>query len=151
MATTLTERLQEMDRQALIKEASTLIDEEVRRKSGLSGMALKGGYKVINKIKPGMIEDAVDHLLDDFTDALNPVYQAYQEQDEVETFEEYIKKHDRRAANDLLSITDGRAERSDNKVLKSTYSKLRGQAEKHVVEALPGVGRMIDKHASKKE
>ena len=147
MATSLTERLQEMDRPALIKEAADLINEEVARKSGLSGMALKGGYKVVKKLKPGMIEDAVDHLLDEFTDALDPLYQDYQEQDEVSSFEGYIKKHDRQAANDLLSITDSRAENSDNRVLKSTYSKLRGQAEKHVVEALPGVGRMIDKHA----
>jgi hypothetical protein len=148
MPTTLTERLQEMDRKELVREAAILIDEEVARKSGLSGMALKGGYKMVKTIKPGMIEEAVDHLLDDFTDALNPLYQAYGEQDEVKTFEAYIKKHDRRAANDLLSITDGRAERSQHKTLKATYGKLRGQAEKHVTEALPGVGRMIDKHAS---
>jgi hypothetical protein len=147
MPSTLTERLKEMDRAALIREAAQLIDDEVARKSGLSGVALKGGYKVVKTIKPGMIEEAVDHLLDDFTDALDPLYQAYQEQDQVKSFESYIKTHDRRAANDLLGITDAKAERSQHKVLKSTYAKLRGQAEKHVIEALPGVGRLIDKHA----
>ena len=109
-------------------------------------MALKGGYRVVKKLKPNMIEDAIDHLLDDFTEALDPLYQDYLESD-VETFEAYLPDHDEQAANDLLSITDRRAENTDHRVLRKTYSKLRGQAEKHVRQALPGVGRLIDRHA----
>lgn len=145
---TLTERLKQTDRKIVITDTARLIDEEVSSKSGISGMAIKGGYKVVKKLKPGMIEDAVDHLLDDFTAALDPLYQDFLTADEG-LFENYIKYHDSRAANDLLSITDARAERSSKQALKSTYSKLRGQAEKHVREALPGVGRLIDSHAPK--
>ena len=145
--TSLTERLQTVDRQIVIDDTAQLIDDEVRSKSGFSGMALKGGYKVVKKLKPNMIEEAIDHLLDDFTAALDPLYQEFITEEDVESFEVYIQDHDARAANDLLSITDARAERSDKQVLKSTYSKLRGQAEKHVRQALPGVGRLIDRHA----
>ena len=147
--TTLTERLQSVDRSLVINDTARLIDQEVRDKSGLSGMAIKGGYKVVKKLKPNMIEEAIDHLLDDFTAALDPLYQEFLTTESVESFQVFIKDHDTRAANDLLSITDARAERSDKQVLKSTYGKLRGQAEKHVREALPAVGTLIDRHAPK--
>ena len=147
--TRLTERLQDTDRTTVIRDTTQLIDDEVRDKSGISGMAIKGGYKVVKKLRPGIIEDAVDHLLDEFTTALEPLYEDFLTDESAESFENFIKKHDDRAAQDLLTITDERARRSDKQVLKSTYSKLRGQAEKHVKDALPGVGRLIDRHAPK--
>ena len=147
--TSLTERLETVERQEVIDDTAQLIDDEVASKSGFSGMALKGGYKVVKKLKPNMIEEAIDHLLDDFSEALDPLYQDFLKSDDVDTFETYIQDHDARAADDLLSITDERAEKSDHRVLKKTYQKLRGQAEKHVRQALPGVGRLIDEHAPK--
>lgn len=147
--TSLTERLETVDRHAVIEDTADLIDDEVKSKSGLSGMALKGGYGAVKKVKPNMIEDAIDHLLDDFSDALDPLYQDFLDDENTETFETYIQDHDERAADDLLSITDERAERSDQKTLKKVYYKLRDQAERHVRQALPGVGRLIDEHAPK--
>lgn len=144
----LKNRLDQVDRQRVIADTVTLIDDEVRAKKGISGMALKGGYKVVKKLKGGrMIEKAVDNLLDEFTDALDPLYVEFLDQDTQKTFERYLRGHAPQAANALLGITDARADRADNKVLKKTYAKLRGQAQKHVTQALPGVGRLIDKHA----
>ncbi len=145
--TSLTERLQAVDRKIVIHDTETLIDDEVKAKSGISGMAIKGGYKVVKKVRPGIIPDAIDHLLDEFTEALDPLYAEFLETDSEENFESFIQRHENRAAQDLLAITDARAEQSDKQVLKSTYGKLRGQAEKHVKQALPGVGRLIDRHA----
>ncbi len=147
--TTLTERLEEVDRQVVIDDTARLIDSEVQSKSGLSGMALKGGYAAVKRLKPNMINEAIDNLLDDFTQALDPLYQEFLEDDGVDDFESYLDAHDAQAADDLLGITDRRAEKSDQKTLKKAYSKLRGQAETHVREALPGVGQLIDKHAPK--
>lgn len=146
----LTERLQTADRAAVVADTVQLIDDEVGRKSGMSGMALKAGYKVVQKLKGGrMIPEAVDYLLDAFTGALSPLYDTFLAQDAISTFEAFIRRHEQEASDALLHITDARAERSDNKVLRSTYEKLRGQAEKHVKEAVPGVGRIIDRHAPK--
>ena len=147
--TSLTERLETVDRQHVIDDTAELIDDEVQSKSGLSGMALKGGYGAVKKLRPNMIQRAVDHLLDDFTEALDPLYQEFLEDDDVETFEVYLQDHDDRATDDLLGITDERAEESDQKTLRKVYFKLRGQAESHVKEALPGVGRLIDEYAPK--
>lgn len=143
----LKDALANVDRSAVIRDAVELIDAEVQRKSGLSGMALKAGYGVVKKLKNGtMIEDAVNHLLDDFTNALSPLYDSYLAQDAVKTFEGFLPAQGKQGADALLAITDGKASRSDHKIIRSTYEKLRGQAEKHVIDALPGVGRLIDKH-----
>lgn len=147
---TLKARLDTADRDRVVADVVTLIDNEVKSKSGLSGMALKGGYKVVKKLKGGrMISDAADNLLDPFAEALDPLYQDYLESDSFDTFERYLSSHPTEATNALLSITDGKAERADNKVLKKTYKKLRGQAEGHVTDALPATGRLIDKYAPK--
>ena len=144
----LQQRLNEVERTVVIDDTVRLIDDEVRRKSGMTGLALKGGYKVVKKLRGGrMIEDAVDHLLDDFTAALAPMYEAYVESDDEASFEQYLSRHRDEAADALLGITDEKAKQAENRLLIKTYEKLRGQAKKHVIEALPGVGRLIDKHA----
>ena len=143
----LSEILSQVDRQVVITDTVSLIDDEVASKSGVTGLALKGGYKVVKKLKSGkMISFAVDKLLDDFTNALDPVYADFLESDE-KTFETFIKDRTDSTADALLAITDDRADRAENKVIQKTYSKLRGTAKSHVVDALPGVGRLIDKHA----
>ncbi len=142
----LEEKFEEADRQAIVDDVVQLIDDEVHSKSGLTGMALKGGYKAVRRLKDGIIEDAADELLDDFTQALAPMYDDYLDSHES-TFEAYLDAHRTEAANALLSITDEKAEEADNKSLKKIYNKLRGQAEHQVKEALPGVGEIVDKHA----
>ena len=145
----LKSRLDQSDRRRVIDDTVLLIDEEVASKGGLSGMALKGGYKMVKKLRGGrMIEDAVDSLLDDFTAALDPLYDDFLEGDQS-SFGAYLGNHRDRATNALLGITDAKVKRAENKVVIKTYEKLRGQAEKHVADALPGVGLLIDKYAPK--
>jgi hypothetical protein len=45
-----------------------------------------------------------------------------------------------------LGITDQRAERSNKKVVTSSYYKLRPTGKKHVEEAASGVGRLVEKY-----
>jgi hypothetical protein len=146
----LKRRLDTANRDEVVADVVTLIDNEVKQKSGLSGMALKGGYKIVKKLKGGrMIDDAADNLLDPFAEALDPLYSDYLESTAHPSFESFVAGHRGEATQALLSITDGKADRADNKILKKTYSKLRGQAEKHVNQAIPAVGRLIDEHAPK--
>lgn len=143
----LKSRLNEVERTVVIDDTVRLIDAEVASKGGFSGAALKGGYKVVKKLKGGtMIEFAVDKLLDDFSDALSPLYEDYVEAEEG-NFESYLRGRETEAADALLAITDDKARRAKSKVIVKTYDKLRGSAESHVIDALPGVGRLIDTHA----
>lgn len=143
----LKQKLDEVERELVISDTVKLIDDEVASKGGLGGRVLKTGYKGVKKLKNGrMIEKAVDHLLDDFAEALAPLHESYRESGEQGGFETYLKSHSDAASTALLAITDGKVERAESRVVASTYKSLRGQAEKHVKDALPGVGRLIDKH-----
>ena len=144
----LKDRLDEIDRDVIIRDVVDVIDNEVKSKGGLTGVALKGGYNAVKKLRNGhMIEDAVDELLDDFSRALSPMYEEYLDDESFGSFEEYVAANEQEATDALLSITDDRADDADNEFLAKTYGKLRGQAVKHVTAALPRVGRLIDKHA----
>ncbi|MFW5966608.1 MAG: DUF6918 family protein [Persicimonas sp.] len=148
----LEERLKSTERSEVVDAVVDLIDAEVKRKKGLSGMALKGGYKVVKRMKNGrMIHKAADGLLDPFARALEPLYQDYLDDESYASFEAYLADHRDEATEALLSITDDRAEKADHKVLKKTYGKLRGQAVDHVRDALPATGRLIDKYAPRQE
>ena len=143
----LQEKLAAIDRARVVSDTVALIDHEVQRKSGLTGMAIKGGYAAVKKLKQGrMIEKAVDILLDDFTLALSPLHDRFREQEALKTFEAYLNAHPGEACDALLKITDTRIQQAETKLIIQTYQKLRSQAEKHVQEALPGVGRLIDRH-----
>ena len=49
--------------------------KKVADKSGLTGLAIKGAYKVVQSVRPGFVRQVVDGLLDDFLSALDPIYQ----------------------------------------------------------------------------
>ncbi len=142
----LQNELDKIERDVLVDNVVHLIDQEVQDKGGLTGAALKAGYRAVKRMKGGrMVEDAVDGLLDEFTAALDPLYEDYLDSNDPD-FESYLDGHQDEATDALLSITDDRAEATDQKFLRKTYNKLRGQAEQHVTDALPRVGALVDRH-----
>ncbi len=62
-------------RTQVIEDAVRVLDAEVAGKSGLGGMAVQGAYRVVKGVSPGFVTQVVDHLLDDFLRAVDPVYQ----------------------------------------------------------------------------
>ncbi len=141
--------LADANRDTLIDDVVKLIDSEVAKKGGISGFALKKGYKVVKALKGGrMIHKATNHLLDDFTDAVAPLHDEYREAGAQGTFSDYLRRNDKKASDALLGITDKRAQRAEHKLMKKTYSTLRPQAEKHVRDALPGLGQLIDRYTA---
>lgn len=134
-------------RPALLSDCERLINDEVSSKSGLTGMAIKTAYKVVCKVKPGIIREAMDGLLDDFVKRLDPFWQQHLEAGGApEAFPTYMTSHASDIADGLLGITDERARRANNKTLVSAYEKLRPQGKKHVQEAVPGVSKMLSKY-----
>ena len=49
---------------AIVADCCKLIDEEVDSKGGISGFAIKGGYKLVKGFKPGFIPEVVESLVD---------------------------------------------------------------------------------------
>jgi hypothetical protein len=132
------------NRSKVIHDCVDVIDAEVKDKGGLSGMAIKAGYAVVNGVKPTFIAEAVDHMLDEFAGALDPTYQAAKAAGKpVAT---YFLDHKSAVADALLAITDARAKRAKTVAVIKTYEKLRGTAKQHVEAAIPRVGRLIEKY-----
>ncbi|RZQ64979.1 DUF6918 family protein [Amycolatopsis suaedae] len=148
MAASLKEILLDTNRRpAVVTDLQTLVDEEVSEKGGVSGAVVKTGYAAVKKIKPGIIPAAVDSLLDDFAGALEPFYGDFRAQGGSD-FGAYLTNRSDEASDALLGVTDARAEKSSRDSIKKVYGKLRPNGKKNVEEALPRLGKLIDKHAA---
>src|SRR6187402_1636190 len=133
-------------RSALISDAERVLDQEVADKSGLTGIAIKTAYKVVKGVRPGFIPEVVDSLLDEFLDAVEPLYQdAVAKQRPVGTG---VRENPSRVADALLAVTDRKAERAKSQVVKSAYEKLRGSAKKQVEGACPRLATLLERHAA---
>jgi hypothetical protein len=128
-----------------VDDCLALIDAEVSDKGGLTGLAIKAGYKTIQGVKPGFVRQVVVDLLPEFATALDPLYQ--EAKSAGRNVREYLSANANRAADALLTITDEKAQRSRSGMVKGTYEKLRGSAKKNVEAAVPRLAAMIEKHA----
>ena len=133
-------------RTAVIADCVDLINAEVKSKTGLGGIAVKAAFAVVKAIKPHILEESVDNMLDEFVVALQPLYAKFQEEGSSGTLEGYLNGHAPDTADALLAITDRRAERAKNRTLANAYYKLRPKGKTHVELAAPGIGRVLDKH-----
>lgn len=133
-------------RQQVVRDAEQLLNDEVDRKSGLVGLAVKGGFKAVKGFRPGIIPDTINGLLDDFATRLDPFYQAHLTSGGKSLVDAFSARK-AEIADALLAITDERAKVTRHGTLKKAYEALRPQGKKHVEEAIPGVARLVDKHA----
>ena len=141
---TLNELLQDMNlSRALVDDAVRLIDRQVANKSGLGGMAVKGGYAAVKKVGPGIIPSVLGRLLPDFSPAMQGHYDKGLASGDVDA---YFRKQASAIANDLLKVTDARAARANNKVLKKVYGKLRKVAMKHTTDGVPELSGLLQRH-----
>jgi hypothetical protein len=136
----------ESKKSAVIEDCLALIDAEVADKGGLTGLAIKAGYKTVQGIKPGFVRQVVVDLLPEFARALDPIYQDARAGGHG--VRDYFDSHTSQVADALLTITDDKAKRSKSGMVKGTYDKLRGTAKKNVEAAVPRLAAMIEKHAS---
>jgi hypothetical protein len=144
--TTLTEALTaESKKGAVVDDCVSLIDAEVGSRGGLTGLAIKAGYKTIQGIKPGFVKQVVVDLLPEFARALDPVYQ--DAKTSGQGVNDFFPANATRVADALLQITDDKASRSKSGLVKGTYEKLRSTAKKNVEAAVPRIAAMIEKHA----
>jgi hypothetical protein len=143
--TSLPEALSSADKkESVVDDCLALIDAEVGDKGGISGLALKAGYSAVKGIKPGFIRHVVSDLLPEFAQALEPFYQEAVEKKKKPS--EHFVQNGPRVADALLSVTDARAKTAKSGVVRSTYDKLRGSAKKNVEQALPRLGKLVEKH-----
>ena len=133
------------NRPKLIRDCAGLIDEEVAKKGGLSGLAIKGAFATVKAVKPGFIDGVINALLDDWVGKLEGHFTRWTEAGKVGSFGGVCGRDAGGVAEKLLEVTDGRAGKADPKIA-SLYRKLRPNAKEHVISAVPGLGRIVDKY-----
>jgi uncharacterized protein DUF6918 len=142
----LTEALTaDFKKSAVIDDCVGLIEAEVADKGGLTGLAIKAGYRTVQGVKPGFVRQVVTDLLPEFARALDPLYQEAKTQGHG--VRDHFHTNTPRVADALLSITDEKARRAKSAMVKGTYDKLRSSAKKNVEAAVPRLAAMIEKHA----
>ncbi|WP_278314916.1 DUF6918 family protein [Lolliginicoccus levis] len=146
MAGSLREHLlSDGNKDAFVAEARAVLDAEVKAKRGPGGMVIKGAYRTVNAVHATFVDGVLRALLPDFLTDLQPHWDAF-EADSAEDFGQYLAQHGDAAADSLLAVVDRRAEGSSYKSVVKLYGQLRGQAHKHVVQALPAVGELIQRN-----
>jgi hypothetical protein len=142
MSATLVEQLgKEPQRPVVVGECVELIDAQVKQK----GFIMKGAYATIKTIKKKFVPEVVDSLLDDWLGRIQPHYEKW-ETTKPSSFSDYIIARSDDVAEDLLKVTDERAENTSHTTAKKMYMKMRDSAKKNVVEAIPDLARLIEKH-----
>jgi hypothetical protein len=132
-------------RTQVIADCAKIIEQEVANKSGVSGLAISAGYRMVESFKPGFVSIVMDVLFDDFCRALQPIVdEAHAGQRPIGLF---FNTQSDRVAEALLSITDQRARSSQLLGVRAAYDQLRGMAKRNVVEAIPRVAALIERHA----
>ena len=134
-------------RRAIIDDGVRVVEAEVSSKRGMSGLAVKAGFKVVKGVKPGIIGEALNMFMDQFAEKVDPHYDRCQESGG--NLRAYFVAHADVIADDLLSIVDGRANRAKQRTLKKAYFKLRPQGKKHTIEAMPAVAGLVQRHVKK--
>jgi hypothetical protein len=130
----------------VVNDCVRVVDEEVDGKGGLSGLAVKAAYATVKAVKPGIIASAVASLLPEFARKLEPFYDAWQAEAPTETLERFLVARRSAVAEALLAVTDARAQRAENPIVRKAYDKLRPSGKRHVEEAVPRVGRVLERH-----
>lgn len=144
MADTLKEQITSPEiRPVVVKECVALVESEV----GGKGLIIRGAYKTVKKIKPGFVHSAIDGLLDDWLDKMEPFYGTWREGGNGD-YADYLEAHKGEVADQLLQVTDERAKTSKHRTAAKMYGKLRPSALKNVESAVPGLGKLIESHLS---
>lgn len=131
---------------AVVADCLSLIDAEVADKGGISGMAIKTGYKTVKGVKPGFVQNVVEALLPEFAEGLDPIHAEASAQGKA--VKAHFNAEKSRVADALLAVTDAKAKNAKNKVVKGAYDKLRGMAKKHVESAVPRLADLVEKHTA---
>ncbi|MEB3211183.1 MAG: hypothetical protein VKL39_07505 [Leptolyngbyaceae bacterium] len=131
-------------RTSIAKDCAGLIDDQVAAKSGMGGLALKATYGMVKGVGKEYIPGAIGRLLPDTFAALDPIWtEGVQSGDPVD----YLSQHRSRAADMILSVTDTRIEKSNNKIVRSAYNKLRKSVKNDVEASVPELAKIIHTYA----
>jgi hypothetical protein len=126
-------------RPKVLLACQALVEDELSRAKGVSGIALRTAFSVIQAVDGDFIQKALDRLFDDFVNRLEPFWA----KTTVERVEQDWKADAAGVANALLGAADSKVERVQNQTVKKVYGKLRPKAAGYVQNAVPGLAEVV--------
>ena len=145
--TSLVEKLaRDPVRPTMINECVELIDAQVKQK----GFVIKSAYATIKAIKKKFVPEVVDSMLDEWLEKIQPHHDRWSAA-KTSTFTDYLVARGDDVAEDLLAVTDGRAEKTSHTTAKKMYGRMREGAKKNVIEAIPALAQMIERQLKAQE
>jgi hypothetical protein len=131
-------------REQVVSDCVALVDGEVQAKTGLSGVAIKGAYGTVKKIKPRFVPEVIDTLLDEWIAKLEPYFSKWSSA-RSGTLTEFLSARSEDVAEDLLSVTDQRAENTSHGTVRKLYHRMRASAKANVMAAVPKLAARMEK------
>ncbi len=128
----------------LVDALTTVVNDELSRCDGLSGVTLRSAVATLDRLKPGFVRRAVNKLLPEWIDALQKHYGLYQLAPQADTFGAYIVAHKDAVADDLLVATSHRAARSGNRLARVLFGRVEQSAHANFSAAVPRLARLVD-------
>ncbi len=100
---------------------------------------------MVNGVRPAFVRDAVDRMLDQFADKLEPIYQ--EAKSSGAPIAAHFENNKSKVADALLEITDERAAKPGHSAaIVKTYGKLRPAAKQNVEAAALRLGKLVEKY-----
>lgn len=125
-------------------DCAALIDGQVASKGGFGGMALKTTYGVVKGMNSGYIPGAVERILPEVVASLEPLWAEGEQAGDPVT---YLAQNQGRAADVILGVTDRRIAKTDNGLVRSSYTKLRQSVIGDVESAVPGLAQIFGRYS----
>jgi hypothetical protein len=125
-------------------DCTKLMDDQVSSKSGVSGMAIKATYRVVKGLSADYIPGAIERLLPEMISALEPMWE---EGMELGDPVRHLTKNSEVSADAILSVTDAKIQRASNKLICTSYNKLRKSIKSDISAAVPGFAEILGKYA----
>ena len=79
-------------RPLIIADCTEMINQEVKSKSGLTGIAVKGGFKAIRGFSPDIVPKALNDLIDEFAVQVEPFWQDCQIMEKTQRVTSFVGK-----------------------------------------------------------
>lgn len=141
----LREKIQDAGTKASIAEdCAKLLDEQVASKGGISGLTLKAAYRALKGIGPTYVTRALQRLLPQALDALQPLWDTGVEKGAPV---EYLSSNQVEAADALLTMTDEVISNSKNTIVVAAYKQVRKSLKGDIEEAIPGLAEIIGRYS----
>lgn len=132
-------------RSTVVTQITDVVEAQIAKRKGLSGAGVRTALKMAKANRPDILPIVINRLLPDFCEALEPYFQAFLQSDETD-FPRFVSQREEQVQEAMLSVTDARAEHSQNKTFKKMYRQLRGTAAEEVRVILPRLAALVQAH-----